>query len=140
MSSTFNGIRHVPLPQNDPNLTYAPGTPERAAIKERLAAMASERIEIPLVIGGCEVRTGKTAQTMMPHDHRHVLADWHRAGPHEVERAIEAAGKARAEWASWPWEERAAVFLRAAELLTTTWRFTLNAATMLGQSKTVFQA
>ena len=140
MSSTFNGIRHVPFPQNDPNLTYAPGSPERAAIKERLAAMASERIEIPLVIGGCEVRTGKTAQTVMPHDHRHVLADWHKAGPHEVERAIEAAGKARAEWASWPWEERAAVFLRAAELLTTTWRFTLNAATMLGQSKTVFQA
>ena len=134
------GIRHVPLPQNDPNLTYAPGTPERAAIKDRLAAMAGERIDIPLIIGGCEVRTGKTAQAVMPHDHRHVLADWHKAGPHEVERAIEAAANAREEWASWSWEDRAAVFLRAAELLTMTWRYTLNAATMLGQSKTVFQA
>ena len=140
MSSTLSSIPRVPAPQNDPNLTYAPGTPERGAIKQRLTAMAAERIEIPLVIGGCEVRTGKTAQAVMPHDHRHVLAEWHKAGTNEVQRAIEAAANARPEWASWTWEDRAAVFLRAAELLTTTWRFTLNAATMLGQSKTVFQA
>jgi 1-pyrroline-5-carboxylate dehydrogenase len=133
-------MSHVPPPQNDPNLTYAPGTPERGAIKQRLTEMAAERIEIPLVIAGCEVRTGKTAQAVMPHDHRHVLAEWHKAGTNEVQRAIEAAANARAEWASWTWEDRAAVFLRAAELLTTSWRFTLNAATMLGQSKTVFQA
>ena len=138
--SPLTGIPRVPAPQNDPNLTYAPGTPERGAIKQRLTAMAAERIEIPLVIGGCEVRTGKTAQAVMPHDHRHVLAEWHKAGTNEVQRAIEAAAKARPDWASWTWEDRAAVFLRAAELLTTSWRFTLNAATMLGQSKTVFQA
>ena len=140
MSPPLTGIPRVPAPQNDPNLTYAPGTPERGAIKQRLTAMAAERIEIPLVIGGCEVRTGKTAHAVMPHDHRHVLAEWHKAGTNEVQRAIEAAANARPEWASWTWEDRAAVFLRAAELLTTTWRFTLNAATMLGQSKTVFQA
>jgi 1-pyrroline-5-carboxylate dehydrogenase len=137
---SFSASRRVPLPQNEPNLTYTPGSPERAQLKSRLADLAGERIEIPLVIGGCEVRTGNTAQTVMPHEHAHVLADWHKAGRKEVEQAVQAAVKARREWASWPWEERAAVFLRAAELLTTTWRQTLNAATMLGQSKTAFQA
>jgi 1-pyrroline-5-carboxylate dehydrogenase len=137
---SFSGVRRVPPPQNDPNLTYAPGTPERAELKARLKAMAGQRIEIPVVIGGKEIRTGRTAQTVMPHKHAHVLADWHKAGKAEVEQAIAAAVEARREWANWPWEERAAVFLRAAELLTTTWRQTLNAATMLGQSKTAFQA
>jgi 1-pyrroline-5-carboxylate dehydrogenase len=140
MSSVFSGNRRVPAAQNDPNLSYAPGSPERAEIKARLKAMADERIEIPLVIGGKEVRTKKKGQAVMPHKHGHVLADWHKAGAAEVRQAIRAAASARREWANWPWEERAAVFLRAAELLTTTWRQTLNAATMLGQSKTVFQA
>src|SRR5688500_15163832 len=138
--SPFAGTRRVPPPENEPNLTYAPGSPERAEVKARLAEMASERIEIPVVIGGCEIRTGKTGQSVMPHKHSHVLADWHKAGAKEVRQAVDAAAKARREWANWAWEERAAVFLRAAELLTTTWRQTLNAATMLGQSKTVFQA
>jgi 1-pyrroline-5-carboxylate dehydrogenase len=102
--------------------------------------MASERVEMPLVIGGCDVRTGQTRQTVMPHDHRHVLGEWHAADATHVQQAIDAAVKASREWGSWPFEDRAAVFLRAAELLTTTWRATLNAATMLGQSKTVFQA
>jgi 1-pyrroline-5-carboxylate dehydrogenase len=140
MLSPFAGVRRVPPPQNDPNLTYAPGSPERAAIKERLAEMAGERIDIPIVIGGREIRTGTTAQSVMPHKHAHVLADWHRAGKKEIEQAVDAAAEARRDWANWPWEERAAVFLRAAELLTTSWRQTLNAATMLGQSKTVYQA
>jgi 1-pyrroline-5-carboxylate dehydrogenase len=130
----------IPVPVNDPNLTYLPGSPERAALKARLASMAAERIDIPLIIGGCEVRTGRVEHVVMPHDHRHVLADWHKAEPQHVEQAIAAAAKAHGEWSSWPLEDRAAVFLRAAELLTTTWRATLNAATMLGQSKTVFQA
>ncbi|MBI3048130.1 MAG: L-glutamate gamma-semialdehyde dehydrogenase [Acidobacteria bacterium] len=130
----------IPVPVNDPNLTYLPGSPERAELKARLAAMASERIDIPLIIGGCEVRTGRVEQAVMPHDHRHVLADWHKAEPQHVEQAIAAAAKAHREWSAWPLEDRAAVFLRAAELLTTTWRATVNAATMLGQSKTVFQA
>ena len=102
--------------------------------------MAGERIDIPLFIGGREVRTGDTAQSVMPHNHAHILADWHRATAKHVRQAIDAAREARREWANWAWEDRAAVFLRAAEMLSTTWRATLNAATMLGQSKTVFQA
>ncbi len=136
----FNGVRRVPPPVNEPVRAYAPGSLERTELKARLAAMAAERLDIPLVIGGKEVRTGDTVKAVMPHDHGHVLADWHRAGPQQVEQAIAAAAAARREWASWPWEDRVAVFLRAAELLATTWRATLNAATMLGQSKTAFQA
>jgi 1-pyrroline-5-carboxylate dehydrogenase len=140
MSPPFAGVRRVPAPQNEPNLTYAPGTPERAALRCRLDQMAGERLDIPVVIGGKEVRTGRTAQAVMPHAHAHVLADWHKAGPGDVRQAVEAAIEAGREWGSWSWEDRAAVFLRAAELLTTSWRQTLNAATMLGQSKTPFQA
>ena len=138
--SAFGGIRRVPHPVNEPNKTYAPGSPERAELKARLTAMAGERLDVPLVIGGKEVRTGRTAQAVMPHNHKHVLADYHLAGPEHVQQAIAAAAAARREWGSWPWEDRAAVLLRAAELLATTWRSTVNAATMLGQSKTVFQA
>jgi len=138
--TAFGGIRRVPQPVNEPNKTYAPGSAERAELKARLKQMAAERIEIPLVIGGKEVRTGRTAQAVMPHDHKHVLADYHLAGPEHVQQAIAAAAEGRREWGGWPWEDRAAVLLRAAELLATTWRSTINAATMLGQSKTVFQA
>jgi len=136
----FNGTRHVPPPVNEPVRSHAPGSPERAELKARLAAMSNERADIPLTIGGKEIRTGDTGQAVMPHRHRHVLADWHKAGPRQVEQAIEAARCARAEWGSWAWEDRAAVFLKAAELLATTWRPTANAATMLVQSKTAFQA
>jgi 1-pyrroline-5-carboxylate dehydrogenase len=136
----YNGTRRVPAPVNEPVKTYAPGTPERAAIKNRLTEMASERIEIPIIIGGKDFRTGETATSVMPHDHRHVLADYHKASASNVRAAIDAARHARREWANWAWEDRAAVFLRAAELLATTWRSTANASTMLGQSKTVFQA
>jgi 1-pyrroline-5-carboxylate dehydrogenase len=136
----FSGTRRVPPPVNEPVKAYAPGSPERAELKARLKAMAGERIEIPLVIGGKQVRGTERAKAVMPHDHAHVLADWHKASKEHVAQAIEAAAAARREWASWPWEDRAAVFLRAAELLATSWRATLNAATMLGQSKTAFQA
>jgi 1-pyrroline-5-carboxylate dehydrogenase len=138
--TAFAGIPRVPPPVNDPSKSYLPGSPERAELKARLAQMASERIEIPIVIDGKEIRTGRVEQAVMPHDYRHVLADWHAAEPEHVQQAIDAAARARQEWATWSWHERAAVFLRAAELLTTTWRATLNAATMLGQSKTAFQA
>jgi 1-pyrroline-5-carboxylate dehydrogenase len=130
----------VPLPVNEPNLSYLPGSPERSALKAALQRMSSERVDIPVIIGGQEIRTGQLHQTVMPHDHRHVLADWHAAQASHVQQAIDAAKAAQQEWGRWPLQERAAVFLRAAELLTTTWRATLNAATMLGQSKTVFQA
>jgi 1-pyrroline-5-carboxylate dehydrogenase len=138
--SAFNGNRRVPIPANEPVKTYAPGTAERAELKSRLASMSGERIEIPIVIGGKEFRSGKTAQAVMPHDHAHVLADWHMATPELVQQAVAASAAARKEWSSWSWGDRAAVFLKAAELLTTTHRQTLNAATMLGQSKTAFQA
>jgi 1-pyrroline-5-carboxylate dehydrogenase len=138
--AAFAGLRRVPQPVNDPNRSYAPGSTERADLKARLKTMAAEKLDIPLVIGGKEVRTGRTAQAVMPHDHKHVLADYHLAGPEHVQQAIAASAAARREWGSWPWEDRAAVMLRAAELLATTWRSTINAATMLGQSKTVFQA
>jgi 1-pyrroline-5-carboxylate dehydrogenase len=140
LNAAFAGVRRVPEPVNDPNRTYAPGTAERAELKARLKMMASEKIEIPIIIGGREIRTGRTEKTVMPHDHSHVLAEYHFAGAEQIQQAIAAAAAARREWASWPWEDRAAVMLRAAELLATTWRSTLNAATMLGQSKTAFQA
>ena len=139
-AASFAGTRRVPSPVNEPVKAYGPGAPEKAELKARLRAMAGERIDIPLVIGGKDVRTGNTGKAVMPHDHRHVLADWHKATREHVVQAVEAARAAHSEWASWPWEDRAAVFLKAAELLATTWRSTLNAATMLGQSKTVFQA
>ena len=130
----------IPQPTNDINRGYLPGSPERNELKARLAQMSSERVDIPIVIGGCEVRTSRVEQSVMPHDHRHVLGEWHVADGAQVQQAIDAAMKASREWATWPFQDRAAVFLRAAELLTTTWRSTLNAATMLGQSKTVIQA
>jgi 1-pyrroline-5-carboxylate dehydrogenase len=138
--AAFAGVRRVPAPVNEPIKSYAPGSPERAELKARLDAMASERIDIPVIIGGKEIRTGRTEHAVMPFNHTHVLADWHRASAAEVHAAIAASNVARRDWAAWPWEDRAAVILRAAELLATTWRSTINAATMLGQGKTVFQS
>jgi 1-pyrroline-5-carboxylate dehydrogenase len=134
------GIFRPPKPANETVRDYAPGSPERAALKQRLTEMESERMDIPLVIGGEDVATGKTAESVMPHRKSHVLADVHQGGPKEVDRAIKAAAEAWGDWSRLPWEERAAVFLRAAELLAGPWRATLNAATMLGQSKTAHQA
>ena len=130
----------VPIPVNDPVRGYETGSSDRQALKKKLRAMSAEKIEIPLLIGGKEVRTGDTGTQVMPHRHGHVIATWHKAGPKEVEQAVAAAGAARREWASWSLEDRASVFLRAADLLATTWRYTINAATMLNQSKTVHQS
>jgi 1-pyrroline-5-carboxylate dehydrogenase len=140
MPDVFAGRRRVPRPENDPNLSYAPGTPARAELKARLKTMAAETVDIPIIIGGNEIRTGVTEKVVMPHKHGHVLGNFHKATPEHIRQAAEAAVKARAEWSSWSFDDRAAVFLRAAELLTTTWRSTIVAATMLGQSKTAFQA
>src|SRR5689334_21221133 len=137
---SFHGVPLVPPPINDINRSYLPGSSERAELKARLAQMSSEQVDIPIVIGGREIRTGRVQQVVMPHNHRHVLGQWHAAGPEHVQQAIAAAAEASREWAGWAWHERAAVLLRAAELLTTTWRATINAATMLGQSKNAFQA
>jgi 1-pyrroline-5-carboxylate dehydrogenase len=130
----------VPIPVNEPVRSYAPGTGEREALKRKLDSMSAEKIEIPLVIGGKEVRTSDTGTQVMPHRHGHVIATWHKAGPKEIEQAIKSAMEARPEWASWNFEDRAAVFLRAAEMLASTWRETINASTMLNQSKTTHQS
>jgi len=134
------GVFTLPEPVNEPVREYAPGSPERASLKATLDEMSGRQVEIPMVIGGEEVRTGRTADVVMPHDHQHVLGQYHQGGEAEVTRAIAAAAEGRREWAAMSWEARAAVFLRAAELLTGPWRDTINAATMLGQSKTAFQA
>jgi len=138
--ASFNGHRRVPAPVNEPIKSYAPGSPERASLKARLKSMAAEKVDMPLIIGGNEVKTGNCGQSVMPHDHAHVLGEYHKATEQHVVQAIDAAQAARAEWASWSFDDRAAVILKAAELLTTSWRDTINASTMLGQSKTAFQA
>ncbi|MBA2684339.1 MAG: L-glutamate gamma-semialdehyde dehydrogenase [Gemmatimonadaceae bacterium] len=138
--AAFNGHRRTPPPINEPIRSYAPGTADRAELKARLESMSNEVVDIPIVIDGREIRTGDTANVVMPHAHQHVLGQWHAADVSHVAQAISAAERARADWGNWPFEERAGVFLRAAELLSTRYRATLNAATMLGQSKTAFQA
>src|SRR3954464_10351630 len=140
MPDQFAGRRRVPRPENDPNLSYAPGTAARAELKARLKQMAGETVDIPIIIAGQEIRTGVTEKVVMPHKHGHVLANFHKATDEHVRQAAAAAIEAQKEWSSWSFDERAAVFLRAAELLTTTWRTTVVAATMLGQSKTAYQS
>jgi len=135
-----NAKYNVPLPPNEPVKSYAPGTPERETIKSTLAELRSQHIEIPLIIGGKEVKTGRLGQCVLPHDHQTVVGTYHQAGEKEVQMAIEAALEARNQWAAMDWQDRVAVFLKAADLLSGPWRSVLNAATMLGQSKTVFQA
>jgi 1-pyrroline-5-carboxylate dehydrogenase len=135
-----HGIFRTPTPHNEPVKGYAPGSPERASLEAVLARQASEEIEIPLVIGGREVRTGDLERATLPHDHRRSIARVHRAKAEHVGQAIEAASAAKREWERMPWEERASIFLRAGELLAGPWRDRVNAATMLGQSKTVHQA
>ncbi len=135
-----NSIVNVPEPRNEPVLSYAPGTPERDEIKATLAELSGREVEIPLVIGGHEVRTGRLGECRMPHRHSRRLGRFHEASASEMTRAIEAALEARREWAEMAWYDRAAIFLKAADLLTAGWRPVLNGATMLGQSKTVFQA
>ncbi len=135
-----NGLVPIPPPVNEPVRAYAPGAAEKASLKAKLDEMLSEEIDIPLIIGGKEVRTGNTAKAVCPHDHQHVLGVYHKAGEAEIKQAIAASQEAWREWSEVPWEDRAAVMLKAAELLAGPWRDTLNAACMLNQSKTVFQA
>lgn len=130
----------TPAPRNEPVLNYAPGSPERAALKLALARMSGETIDIPVVIGGTEFRTGRTVDVVAPHDHRRVLAKAHLADPTLIAKAIASATDAQRDWAALPFADRAAVFLKAADLLAGPWRQVINAATMLGQSKTSYQA
>ena len=135
-----NAILPLPAPHNEPIRSYGPGSAEKKSLQKRIDEMLSTEIEIPLIINGKEVRTGDTAKAVCPHNHGHVLATYHQGGAAEVAIAAEAAKNAWHEWSEMPWEERAGIFLRAADLLAGPWRDTLNASTMLNQSKTVFQA
>ncbi|MBD3237589.1 MAG: aldehyde dehydrogenase family protein, partial [Candidatus Eisenbacteria bacterium] len=128
------------MPENEPVRSYAPRSPEREALMPRLAELASERLDIPLNIAGREVRTGRTAPCVMPHDHAHQLGEYHLAGPEEIAAAVAAADEAKMQWSCLPWPERVSIFLRAAELLAGPWRASLNAAAMLGIGKSIFQA
>jgi 1-pyrroline-5-carboxylate dehydrogenase len=136
----MNSISKTPIPVNEPVLSYAPGSPERATLKQALKDLAAQVIEIPVIVGGKEIRTGKVRDFTSPHRHAHVLARVHQAGAAEIDAAVAAALAAWRDWSRWPQEDRAAVFLRAADLLATKYRATVNAATMLGQSKTAHQA
>jgi 1-pyrroline-5-carboxylate dehydrogenase len=136
----LNAEIHVPPPANEPVLSYAPGTPERASLKQALEDMASQSVDAPLLVDGKEVRTGQTQDAVMPHAHAKVLGRFHKASTLEVRAAVTAAVAAQRDWARLPQGARAAVFLRAADLLATKYRPVLNAATMLGQSKTAHQA
>jgi 1-pyrroline-5-carboxylate dehydrogenase len=135
-----NGVRQLPPTVNEPIRSYAPGSPERASLQARLKAMEGERPDIAVVVHGEERRSGKTSNAVSPHKHQHVTATWHHATDKDVNDAIASGKKAWKEWSEWTWEERAAVFLKAADLLAGPWRDTINAATMLGQSKNVFQS
>jgi len=133
-------VRRLPAVVNEPIRAYAPGSAERTSLKARLAAMETERPDIPVVVGGKEIRSGESVNAVSPHKHRHVTATWHKATAADVHAAIADGQRAWREWSEASWESRAAVFLKAADLLAGPWRDTINAATMLGQSKTVFQS
>ncbi|MEL6821888.1 MAG: L-glutamate gamma-semialdehyde dehydrogenase [Calditrichota bacterium] len=135
-----NAFFKVPVPKNEPVLPYGPGSSEKADIKASLAELKQNPVDIPIIIAGEEVRTGRTVEMTAPHDHSIKLGTYHKAGEKEVNMAIEACLDAQADWAALPWEHRVSVFLRAAEMLAGPWRSKINASTMLGQSKTAFQA
>ena len=135
-----NRIFGLKRPENEPILDYKAGSEERKELKEELENLKEKTIEIPLIIGGKEIKTGNMGEIRMPHDHEKVLARYHKAGEEEIEMAIEAALEAKKEWENTPWEKRVAIFQRAASLLAGPYRAQMNASTMLGQSKNVFQA
>jgi 1-pyrroline-5-carboxylate dehydrogenase len=134
------GFYHIPEPKNEPVLSYAPGSKERAALKNAIEEARKTVLDIPMFIGGQEVRTGKTKAITPPHDHKHILGHFHEGDKGHVEQAIDAALAARELWTKMEWEQRASIFLKAADLLAGPYRFKMNAATMLGQSKNAFQA
>ena len=135
-----NGFFNVPVPVNEPILEFRPGSAERKEVKLAIAEMRSKEVDIPMYINGKEIRTGNKVAIHPPHDHKHVLGYYHKGDESHVKMAIEAALEARKKWANISWEQRAAIFLKAADLLAGPYRARINAATMLGQSKNVFQA
>jgi 1-pyrroline-5-carboxylate dehydrogenase len=136
----FNGIFHIPKPENEPVLGYEPGSKERAELKACLEEMLANPVEVPCIIGGKEVTCGEQVRMTAPHDHQQYLGSYHKAGPKEADMAIDAANEAKIAWSGMQWSSRATVLLKAAELLAGKYRQTLNAATMLCMSKTAHQA
>lgn len=134
------GFYHVPVPKNEPVLSYAPGSKERQLLKKALADARAQELDIPMYIGVEEVRSGKKKKLAPPHDHQHVLGYFHEGDKSHLEQAIQAALNAKELWTNLGWEHRAAIFLKAADLLAGPFRYKMNAATMLGQSKNAFQA
>ena len=134
------GYFNYPMPVNEPVLSYAPGSPEKLALKKALADLKKKTLDIPMYIGGKAVRTGKKVSIHPPHEIKHVLGHFHVGTKQHVEQAINTALKTRVSWSEMSWEARAHIFLKAADLLATKYRFEMNAATMLGQSKNAFQA
>jgi len=135
-----NAIFSIHRPKNEPVLSYSPGSPERSALEKELRRISSETLEIPIIVNGREIRTGRTGKVVMPHDHKHILATYNMAGEKETREAIEAAQNAKEEWMTLSWVERTSIMLKAAELLSKKYRYRIVAATMLGQSKNVQQA
>lgn len=135
-----NAYPETPTPENEPTSAYQPGSEERRSVQKRLRDLRSQTIEIPAIIGGEPVFPGQTSEVVPPHDHQHLLGRVHLCGADEVEQAIDAALEAKAEWAAMDFSDRAAIFLRAADLLAGPYRDTVNAASMLGQSKSIHQA
>lgn len=135
-----NAKYNLSLPSNEPVKSYAPGTPERKDVKAKLKELRNRHIEIPIIIGGKEIKTGNLGKCILPHDHGTVVGTYHKAGEKEVQMAIESSLKARRRWAETDWQERASIFLKAADILAGPWRSLLNAASMLCQSKNVLQA
>lgn len=134
------GFFNVPVPTNEPVKSYAPGSPERAELQATLKELQSQELDIPMVIDGKEVRTGKTADIFPPHKLSHKVGSYHVGGAEQAKAAVASAKAAKAEWAAMPWEHRVSIFLKAADLLTGPWRARINAATMIAQSKNAFQA
>ncbi len=135
-----NAKFNLNLPSNETIKSYTSGTSEREDIKIKLKELKSRQIEIPIIIGGKEIKTGNLGKCVLPHDHGTVVGTYHKAGEKEVQMAIEALLKARVQWADMDWQERASIFLKAADILAGPWRSLLNASSMLCQSKNVFQA
>ena len=135
-----NGIFNVPVAANEPIYDYAPGTPEREALLASYKAQFNAQVDVPMYIGGEEVRTGNTGNLTPPHDHQHVIGTYHKGDASHVEAAIEAALAAKDRWSNMPWEHRASIFLKAAELISGKYRYKINAATMLAQGKNCFQS
>ena len=134
-----NSISCVPEPKNEPIFSYTPESKEKKELKACLKELKGQEVEIPIIVGGKEIKSGDIGNCIVPHDHAHVLGTYHKGNIEHVDMAVKAALRAKKDWENMPWQSRVAIFLKAADLLATEFRATLNAATMLGQGKTAYR-